>query len=405
MGCSASHYTSSRTGGKSAVADRDLCGISQDPLAKPKPPPRPIFANLSVACAECGVACTACEMVFSDGSLLCRNCAAEQPAPPSEEKSSVSPQCSSVADFRAQFSRSVQGSGIECSICMNDSVMVEMRPCGHRVACLSCANKMQSCPICRANIVERVSVIGIGRSQNRYKSPDVQMSAYARYLGIDTDADHDLLWIAVESLEAPLPAYWSEHFDNLDRVFYYNSQTHVSSWTHPLEHAYREMYATIADFRHSDLSPMERAEKLDKVSSECEQLEQEVDHQMRSWAKHRDEGSGEYFYFNAKARESTWTDPRPAQQDTLYLKLKLVRFLFQDCSRFVVDASERAAAARHGQEQEQKSHKVPSQKTLPADWDVAIEDVDLRDMSSFEPTKKPISAFHMTDIILSTQSI
>lgn len=82
---------------------------------------------------------------------------------------------------------------------------------------------------------------------------------YARYLGIDPVADHDLLWIAVEALEAPLPSDWTEHFDSSDRVFYYNASTRVSSWTHPLEHVYRETYKTIVNLRGSSLSAQVRS--------------------------------------------------------------------------------------------------------------------------------------------------
>jgi len=59
------------------------------------------------------------------------------------------------------------------------------------------------------------------KSQQRQglKPSGPELIAYARYLGIDPVADHDLLWIAVEALEAPLPSDWTEHFDGSDRVF------------------------------------------------------------------------------------------------------------------------------------------------------------------------------------------
>jgi len=153
-----------------------------------------------------------------------------------------------------------------------------------------------------------------------------ELIAYARYLGIDPVADHDLLWIAVEALEAPLPSTWSEHFDSNDRVFYYNASTRVSSWTHPLEHVYRETYTTIVNFRNSNLSPTERTDKLRKLQAECEQMEHDVHKEISLWTEHHDE-HGHRFYFNAQAKQSTWTDPRPAQCHILYLKMKLVRVL------------------------------------------------------------------------------
>jgi len=153
-----------------------------------------------------------------------------------------------------------------------------------------------------------------------------ELIAYARYLGIDPVADHDLLWIAVEALEAPLPSTWSEHFDSNDRVFYYNASTRVSSWTHPLEHVYRETYTTIVNFRNSNMSSAERAAKLQGLQKECEEMDRNVHREISLWTEHQDE-QGHRFYFNAQEKQSTWTDPRPAQCHLLYLKMKLVRVL------------------------------------------------------------------------------
>lgn len=151
-----------------------------------------------------------------------------------------------------------------------------------------------------------------------------ELIAYARYLGIDPVADHDLLWIAVEALEAPLPSDWTEHFDSNDRVFYYNASMRVSSWTHPLEHIYRETYKTIVNFRNSNMSPQERAEKLHQLQQEVKQMEIDVHKEIAQWTEHTDE-QGNRFYFNREARESTWTDPRPAKCQILYLRMKMLR--------------------------------------------------------------------------------
>merc|ERR1712118_102495 len=98
------------------------------------------------------------------------------------------------------------------------------------------------------------------RQKQGLKPSGPELIAYARYLGIDPVVDHDLLWIVEEALAAPLPSEWTEHFDSSDRVFYYNATTHVSSWTHPLEHLYRETYKTIVHFRGASLSPQERVD-------------------------------------------------------------------------------------------------------------------------------------------------
>ena len=110
------------------------------------------------------------------------------------------------------------------------------------------------------------------------------MTEYARYLGIDPAVDHDLLWIAEEALEAPLPSEWTEHFDSSDRVYYYNETTKGTSLTHPLENLYRDAYKTIVHFRGA-MSPQDRVDELRKLQQECEQMEREVEREVR---KHKE---------------------------------------------------------------------------------------------------------------------
>jgi len=162
--------------------------------------------------------------------------------------------------------------------------------------------------------------------QNGFSPSGPEFLAYARYLGIDTAADHDLLWIATEALEAPLPADWTEHNDPKERVFYYNASTRVSTWTHPLEHVHREAYKTVADCRSSHLSLEERMDKFYSLQQEVEQLEASVRQDTSQWSEHTDE-HGNRFYFNRDERCSSWTDPRPAVCHSWHLKTKMLQLL------------------------------------------------------------------------------
>jgi hypothetical protein len=166
------------------------------------------------------------------------------------------------------------------------------------------------------------------RQKQGLKPSGPELIAYARYLGIDPVADHDLLWIAEEALAAPLPSEWTEHFDSSDRVFYYNATTHVSSWTHPLEHLYRETYKTIVHFRGASLSSQEKVDELHKLQQDCHQMEREVHDEITAWTEHTDD-QGHRFYFNRVKGKSSWTDPRPAKCHILYLKMKMIRILCQ----------------------------------------------------------------------------
>jgi len=175
------------------------------------------------------------------------------------------------------------------------------------------------------------------RQKEGLKPSGPELIAYARYLGIDPVVDHDLLWIAEEALAAPLPSEWTEHFDSSDRVFYYNATTHVSSWTHPLEHLYRDTYKTIVHFRSATSSPQEKVDGLHKLQQECHQMEREVQTEIKAWTEHEDV-QGHKFYFNNDRGKSSWTDPRPAKCHILYLKMKMIRILCQQAGVNLTDA-------------------------------------------------------------------
>eukprot|EP00928_Gymnodinium_smaydae_P017285 TRINITY_DN16606_c2_g1_i1.p1 TRINITY_DN16606_c2_g1~~TRINITY_DN16606_c2_g1_i1.p1 ORF type:complete len:411 (-),score=82.76 TRINITY_DN16606_c2_g1_i1:84-1316(-) len=159
-----------------------------------------------------------------------------------------------------------------------------------------------------------------------------ELVAYARYLGIDSITDGDLMWIAEESLNAPLPAEWTEHNDSQSRVFYYNVETHASSWTHPLEQLHRDTYKTIVKFRSGDLSKDEQVQQLEKFRQDMEDAEAAAHQELQVWTEHIDE-QGQKFYYNHQRQRSVWTDPRPARCHQLYLQMKALRVLSKHCGQ------------------------------------------------------------------------
>ena len=154
------------------------------------------------------------------------------------------------------------------------------------------------------------------------------MTEYARYLGIDPAVDHDLLWIAEEALEAPLPSEWTEHFDSSDRVYYYNETTKGTSLTHPLENLYRDAYKTIVHFRGA-MSPQDRVDELLKLQQDCEQMEREVKDECTAWKECEDDEG--VFYYNHDKEEWSDSDPvgRRAKRHILYLKMMTIQTLWQ----------------------------------------------------------------------------
>lgn len=161
-----------------------------------------------------------------------------------------------------------------------------------------------------------------------------ELIAYARYLGIDPIADGDLMWIADEALNAPLPCEWTEHHDSADRVFYYNVQTHGSSWVHPLEQLHRDTYKSITHFRSGSLTREEQSSELEALRCKCEEGEREAHKELQNWDEHLDE-RGQKFYYNREQHRSVWTDPRPAHCHILYLQMKALRVLGKHCGQTV----------------------------------------------------------------------
>jgi len=77
------------------------------------------------------------------------------------------------------------------------------------------------------------------------QEPDeTSVLAYAEWLGIDTDTDADLLWIARAGLTVQLPFPWKpcEAVDD-GELFYFNFDTGESVWDHPCDEYHRQLFA------------------------------------------------------------------------------------------------------------------------------------------------------------------
>lgn len=90
-----------------------------------------------------------------------------------------------------------------------------------------------------------------------YEPTQKEIEEYAEWLGMDLEADKDLMWIAKEGLKAPLPPPWkpcqTQEGEGGD-IFYFNFETGESVWDHPCDEHYKKVYAE------------EKAKKAKKVS-------------------------------------------------------------------------------------------------------------------------------------------
>eukprot|EP00741_Cyanophora_paradoxa_P014318 tig00020780_g13809.t1 len=76
---------------------------------------------------------------------------------------------------------------------------------------------------------------------------DEEMMEFARHLGIDPETEGHLMHLALEAWEAPVPEPWLEIDDGQGRIYFYNEETDVSQWEHPLDKHYAAMVARMKE--------------------------------------------------------------------------------------------------------------------------------------------------------------
>lgn len=78
-----------------------------------------------------------------------------------------------------------------------------------------------------------------------FPPPAEEIDAYASFLGMEPERgqDSNLLWLAEESLCAPLPKNWTEHVSpQTGATYFLDTTTKTATWHHPLEHHYALTY-------------------------------------------------------------------------------------------------------------------------------------------------------------------
>ncbi|XP_075696270.1 centrosomal protein of 164 kDa isoform X1 [Rhinoderma darwinii] len=74
-----------------------------------------------------------------------------------------------------------------------------------------------------------------------YIPQEHEIQEYARMIGIDPDAEPELMWLAREGIVAPLPSDWKPCQDVTGDIYYFNFATGQSTWDHPIDEHYREL--------------------------------------------------------------------------------------------------------------------------------------------------------------------
>ncbi|GAX76108.1 hypothetical protein CEUSTIGMA_g3551.t1 [Chlamydomonas eustigma] len=84
---------------------------------------------------------------------------------------------------------------------------------------------------------------------------------YARYLGMDPEADSDLLYIAERACTAPVPDGWTVQLDDEGVEYFHSTIQNTSTYHHPRDEFYKKMYCDIKARKNLDtlLTPIQRA--------------------------------------------------------------------------------------------------------------------------------------------------
>ncbi|KAJ9457930.1 hypothetical protein DIPPA_25885 [Diplonema papillatum] len=98
---------------------------------------------------------------------------------------------------------------------------------------------------------------------------------YAVYLGIDPLTESDLMWIAEEGVSARLPEGWKPCSTKKGQVYYFNTGSGQSSWTHPKDVEFKEVLAA------------ERAKRRKRLQEEVGKQQHQQQQQQQQQQQHR----------------------------------------------------------------------------------------------------------------------
>jgi hypothetical protein len=167
---------------------------------------------------------------------------------------------------------------------------------------------------------------------------DSELLEYSRILGADLQ-EPDMRWVVREAFEAPLPRSWTEHVDEVERVYFFSQVTQESTWAHPMDDVYRELIMLVQSFRaeHPKALPGPR---LKAVKDHLESAHRHAVETLEGWSGPYVSETGEYFY-NEQLGVSTWVNPLEDFEYQLAVRQSVLhRCLLPD---FAAESSDSAA--------------------------------------------------------------
>eukprot|EP00747_Dinoflagellata_sp_TGD_P078537 gnl/TRDRNA2_/TRDRNA2_160114_c0_seq1.p1 gnl/TRDRNA2_/TRDRNA2_160114_c0~~gnl/TRDRNA2_/TRDRNA2_160114_c0_seq1.p1 ORF type:complete len:310 (-),score=65.92 gnl/TRDRNA2_/TRDRNA2_160114_c0_seq1:227-1156(-) len=84
-----------------------------------------------------------------------------------------------------------------------------------------------------------------------YEPTEDEVDDYSEWLGMDLDKDQDYMWIAREGLKCQLSHPWRACSTPEGDVFYFNFETLESTWEHPRDQHYKQLFRRLKQMKQS----------------------------------------------------------------------------------------------------------------------------------------------------------
>lgn len=148
-----------------------------------------------------------------------------------------------------------------------------------------------------------------------------QQAQYARALGVDPELEPELFEFVQLMLKMHVPHPWRECLDPKRRIYYFNEQTNVSSWSHPLIQTHILLSSA---FRRVVVA-------RDRVGAACKELEamrKQGEAELSLWREVSHDGSRLYYY-HTQTQETRWENPREILTAELAMQAQMLSHLIR----------------------------------------------------------------------------
>eukprot|EP00927_Polykrikos_kofoidii_P020737 TRINITY_DN19878_c0_g1_i3.p1 TRINITY_DN19878_c0_g1~~TRINITY_DN19878_c0_g1_i3.p1 ORF type:complete len:708 (+),score=110.66 TRINITY_DN19878_c0_g1_i3:148-2271(+) len=154
---------------------------------------------------------------------------------------------------------------------------------------------------------------------------ELTLEEYGESLGLDPDADADLMWMARVAAETPVPSSWAQHVDDEGRCFYHNELTQESSWLNPVDELFGDMIRLVRSLR-AEQPPPSRARRRASLEEHLVTAHRQALAGLEDWSGpyYEDDVEQVPYYYNKVLDVSSWEDPTEALDGNLTVRQRVL---------------------------------------------------------------------------------